>query len=291
MPSDVPVSVGIPVRNGEARVPNAIRSVLAQDFTDFEIVISDNASTDGTEEVCREFARADPRISYFRQAEGIGLLNNFVAVTHLARGRLFTWLGDDDTLDPSYISRCKEVLDADDRLLLVTPQVRATGPDGARPVGRYEGAAFRSGDAADRLCEMLRLLNEDYVTIDPLSALSRRERVVSISRRNMLREDQIFACKLALAGPWAHIPEVLANCVHDDVTRPVLAGRLGLPVWHSRVASARQLAELLRLVRDAPLDTAQKRRARAAVFRWYGGWHRRRLVNRIERVAARSRPQ
>lgn len=290
MPAEVPVSIGIPVRNGQARIPSAIRSVLAQDFTDFEIIISDNGSTDATEDVCRQFAQSDVRISYFRQAENIGMLNNFKAVMHLARGRLFSWLGDDDTFEPSYVSRCREVLDADNRLLLVTPQIRVLGMDGSSQATRYEGTAFQSADAADRLCEMLRLLNEDNVMIDPMSALMRRERVVSIRRKNMLREDQIFACNLALAGRWAYIPEVLSNCVYDDVTRPILARRFGLPVWHSKVASARQFAELLRLVRDAPLDTSQKRRARAAVVRWYVGWHRVRVVKRFGRVVARSRP-
>lgn len=289
MRSDVPVSIGIPVRNGEIRVSNAIRSVLAQDFPDLELVISDNASTDGTEDVCREFARADPRIRYFRQPENIGLLNNFIAVMSLARGRLFTWVGDDDALELSYVSRCKAVLDADDELLLTTVEVRMTGPNGALPAAHYEGTAFESRDPVDRFCEMLRLLNAGLLLIDPLSAMIRRERALSISRKNMLCEDQIFACKLALAGPWAHVPEVLANCRYDGATRLVLTGRLGLPAWHARVATARELAELLRVVQRAPLDNAQRRRARAAVLRWYGVSHRLRAVNRITRVVAPSR--
>ena len=262
MSADAPVSIGIPVRNGEDRISHAIRSVLAQDFADLELVISDNASTDGTEDVCRESPRDDHRVVYHRQPENIGLLNNFIAVMQLAGGELFSWVGDDDTLEPTYVSRCASVLHADDHLLLVTAQTRVTGPDGVAETARYEGDALASDDPLERFIEMLRLLNQDLVVIDPLSGLLRRRPVAAIPRKNMLREDQIYATKLAFAGPWGHVPDVLSNCVFDNVSRPVLARRLGVPVWQSKVATALQLGELLRVVQDLPLTAQQKWRAR-----------------------------
>ena len=81
-PRDQPmplVSVGLPVRNAEDRVATAIRSVLEQDHADLELVVSDNASTDGTEDVCRELARSDPRVRYVRQPLDLGILGNFRA--------------------------------------------------------------------------------------------------------------------------------------------------------------------------------------------------------------------
>ena len=98
------VSIGLPVRNGERYLGEAVRSVLDQEYGRLELVISDNASDDGTEEICREFARSDARVRYHRQSQNIGLVANFNAVLHLATGTYFKWMGDDDWLTPTYVS-------------------------------------------------------------------------------------------------------------------------------------------------------------------------------------------
>lgn len=279
------VSICLPVRNGERRVPAVVRSILAQDHDNLELVISDNASTDGTEEVCRELARADARIVYHRQPENIGLLNNFIATMQLARGPFFRWVGDDDDVAPACISRCLRVLAEDDRLILVTTQVAFVGPDGIVETAPYEGSALRSPDPVGRFVEMLRLLNESYLVLDPLSALMRREAIAPIPRRNMLREDQIFAAKMALAGPWGHVPEVLLHRGWKHETRPGLARRLGVPAWQARVATVLQCRELLRCVGDADLTPAQRRRARAAVGQLYLRRQQRTVAHRSRRLA------
>ncbi len=135
------VSVGMPTRNGEHRVPAAIESALAQRYENIQVVISDNASTDGTEEVCRALAAADPRIRYHRQPENIGLFNNFVAVMHLAEGELFCWLGDDDEVNPAFIERSAEVLVADPARVLATTGVSWVGPDDSTVVRPYDPRA------------------------------------------------------------------------------------------------------------------------------------------------------
>lgn len=287
-PGDPLVSICLPVRNGEKRLEPAVRSVLAQDHADLELVISDNASTDGTEELCRELARADSRIAYHRQAENIGLLNNFVAATGLARGTFMRWIGDDDWLAPTYVSRCLAVFAADERLVLVTTQIDYSGGGEAHETASYSGTALRSDDPVERFAEWLRLLNQSYLLLDPLCGVVRRAAVASVPRRNMLREDQIFAARLALAGPWGHVPAVLARRGWKDETRTALARRLGVPVWQARVATALQCRELLRLVGDADLEPAARRRAQAAVLRLYVGRHRRNLANRSRRVAGRA---
>jgi glycosyltransferase involved in cell wall biosynthesis len=285
MPASEPlVSIGLPVRNGEHRVPSAIMSALTQRYSNIELVISDNASTDGTEEVCREFARRDPRVAYYRQDQNIGLLNNFVATMQLARGDLFCWLGDDDELQTDYLGRCVEVLANEERFVLVTTDTSVLWPDGVIRIASYNGTAMSSADPVDRFGEMLRLLDGSDSALDPISAVMRREPIAAITRRNMLREDQVFAAKMALAGPWGHIPEVLSYCYYDDIKRPDLARRLGVPVWQARFATALQFQELMRVVSDADLGRGQKRRARSAVRRWYVGWHRRRVVNKLRRM-------
>jgi hypothetical protein len=270
------VSIGLPVRNGDEVIEGALRSVLAQEHEDLELVISDNASTDGTEEICRSYARSDSRVRYHRQPENIGLLANFMQVMHLARGTFLKWIGDDDWVAPSYLSRCLERFAADDRLILVTTQQVFLSEDGQAQTAAYSGRDLASDRPVERFTEMLRILTEGCLLLDPIYGLMRREPVAAIPRRNMLREDEVFAAKLALAGPWGHVPEVLA---HRGWKMPVrmtqLAHRLDVPAWQARVANLLQCRELLTYLHQVPLTPAEERAARAAVRRLYLRRHQR----------------
>jgi len=97
------VSIGMPVFNGEQFIPAALDSILGQSFTDFELIVSDNASTDGTECICREYAERDKRIRYLRQPTNIGATANFKFVLDEARGEYFMWAACDDTRSPDFI--------------------------------------------------------------------------------------------------------------------------------------------------------------------------------------------
>jgi len=107
------VSIGVAVYNGENYVAEAIDSLLGQTFTDFELIISDNASTDRTEAICRSYAAKDERIRYYRAGENRGAGWNFNRVFELARGEYFKWADHDDICDPTFVARCVEVLDND----------------------------------------------------------------------------------------------------------------------------------------------------------------------------------
>jgi hypothetical protein len=275
----------LPVRNGEELIEGALRSVLAQEHADLELVISDNASTDGTAEICRSYARSDSRVRYHRQPENIGLMNNFVQVMHLARGTFFKWIGDDDWLAPSYLSRCLEWFAADDRLLLVTTQQAFIGADGQAQTTAYLGHGLASDRPVERFAEMLRLLTEGYLLLDPMYGLMRREPVAAIPRRNMLREDEVFAAKLALAGPWGHVPEVLAHRGWKQERMSQLAHRLDVPAWQARVASLLQCRELLSYLHQVPLSGAEQQAARAAVRRLYLRRHQRTLVRGYRKLS------
>ncbi|WP_432986484.1 glycosyltransferase family 2 protein [Dactylosporangium sp. CA-233914] len=269
--SDVLVSVCLPVRNGASRLPAVTRSVLEQDHTNLELVISDNASTDDTEQVVRALAAEDPRIVYHRQSENVGLLNNFVSAMHRATGTYLRWIGDDDAMEPNCISRSLRAFAEDPRLILVTCAADFHGDDGVVRTAEYHGAALRSDDPLERLAEMLRLLNDSYLLMDPLYGVMRRDAIRPIPRRNMLREDQVYSTKLALAGPWGHVNEVLyRRGFQRDERRQELARRLGVPAWTARAANTLQAREMLRWVNEgADLSPEQRRRARAAVRKWY----------------------
>ena len=99
------VSIGMPIFNGEPFIREAIDSLLAQTFTDFELIISDNGSTDGTEAICREYAACNARIRYVRQPENRGGWFNFQFVLDAARGEYFMWAAHDDEWKENHIEK------------------------------------------------------------------------------------------------------------------------------------------------------------------------------------------
>ena len=111
-PSVPTVSIGIPVYNSGELIRDCLEDVLAQTFQDFQILIYDNASTDQTGEIAREFAKKDPRISYVRQVENKGAVQNFVDVLNAADAKYFMWHADDDRLSPNFLEAMVEILNA-----------------------------------------------------------------------------------------------------------------------------------------------------------------------------------
>src|ERR1700754_708341 len=104
------ISVGMPVYNGERYLRDTIGAILAQTFTDFELIISDNASTDGSSAICAEFAQRDPRIRYVRQEINRGAAANFRYVLDAARAPFFVWAGADDMRSPDFLAVNLDIL-------------------------------------------------------------------------------------------------------------------------------------------------------------------------------------
>jgi glycosyltransferase involved in cell wall biosynthesis len=105
------VSIGMPIYNGEKFMRTALDSLLSQTFRDFELIISDNASTDLTAEICKIYASKDSRISYIRQPENRGPLFNFSFVLSKSLGKYFMWAAADDIWDKDYIRQCVSIID------------------------------------------------------------------------------------------------------------------------------------------------------------------------------------
>lgn len=105
------VSIGMPVYNGQRFLRRALDSLLAQDYKNFELIISDNASIDETRKICEEYLKKDKRITYIRQKENIGILKNFLFVLKRAKGEYFMWAAYDDWWDPAFIFTLKTGLD------------------------------------------------------------------------------------------------------------------------------------------------------------------------------------
>ena len=124
------VSIGLPVYNGEKYLAGALESLLAQSFTDFEIVIADNASTDGTARICQSYRARDSRIRYFRNARNLGAAPNFNRTFELSSAPLFHCAADDDLYEPHFLERCVDVLARDPRVVLCHTRARVIGDNG-----------------------------------------------------------------------------------------------------------------------------------------------------------------
>src|SRR5262245_10327330 len=107
------VSIGLPVYNADTYLEGAIRSLLGQNYRHTELVISDNASTDKTEQICREYAAQDSRVRYSRSAQNVGMIRNFTRVFSLSRGEFFMWAAHDDQWAPTFVSELLRPLVSD----------------------------------------------------------------------------------------------------------------------------------------------------------------------------------
>jgi len=116
--SELMVSIGLPVYNGEDFLRKAVDSILSQSFTNFELTISDNGSTDSTPEISREYAEADERVRYLRYRQNRGAAWNFNNAFSQARGKYFQWAAHDDLYDPRFLQFAVDVLEARPEVVL-----------------------------------------------------------------------------------------------------------------------------------------------------------------------------
>ena len=256
------VSFGLPVRNGAPTIGQAIESVLAQTFEDWELVISDNQSTDGTSEICASFAARDERIRHIPSGRDLSIHENFRAAFRHSRGTYFRWHGDDDWLEPLYAERAVAALEASAGSVLCTT-VQQYHRDGHPlpvndPIPVLGGVD--SADAGTRVRALLHLLqNGGHLGIDPVYSLVRRDVAAQTGLQGSIRDgDFVYSCEMALLGPFVHVPEVLAHRRLLPVSRigisrnifqreqSILSRRQSLEelddaIAHSRVCCARRI--------------------------------------------------
>lgn len=200
------VSIGLPLYNAERFLEQALNAILAQTYTDFELVICDNASTDRTQEICQRYAANDPRIKYFRNPVNIGVSRNFNRVFELSQGEYFKWCAHDDLPRPELVERCVAVLDA--RPEVVCCYVKGIGINEDNVEVRYFTYTLRTD--SPRVYERF----EDSVTIDHPMVMHFGLIRASAMRRTPLLEhypasDRVFFTRIALMGLIYRVPEYL----------------------------------------------------------------------------------
>jgi glycosyltransferase involved in cell wall biosynthesis len=268
------VSIGVPVFNGEAYLASALDSILAQTFDDFEIIISDNASTDGTRAICEEYAARDQRIRYFRSARNEGASANFNLTFKHSRGRYFRWHAADDVLAPDYLLETVAVLEHNPDTVLCHSDVEIIDREGTSLLQSRYPEGYAQGDAAtDRLRDVLALDRWCY----DIFGLVRREIMAQTGLLpNYIASDRVTRAELALRGKYYIIPRALfLNRDHENRSvrampshhqrgawfDPALEGKQVFPRW-------RILGEYWRCVGRAPLSRAQRRACRVVVAGW-----------------------
>lgn len=272
------VSIGMPVFNGELYIEEALNSILAQTYVNFELIISDNASTDRTANICREYAARDQRIRYYRNETNMGCGPNQNLVAELSCGEYFMWAHHDDVRAPQCIERCVDILEKNSSIVLCYTYIRDIDETG-QPLPRTDPPLnLHSARARDRFRDIIRM---DHIC-EPDFGLVR----ASILKKTGLHghyadSDRVFLAELALYGPFHRIPEYLffrrKHALQSTAQYPDRQGRtrwfdptkLGKLVF----PHFRQFQEYLHVIGRVPLPLTEKLDCYASIMKWV-------LVNR-----------
>ena len=199
------LSIGLPVYNGENYLAESLDALLGQSYEDFELIISDNASTDGTADICRRYERRDSRIRYLRRPQNIGLARNHNCLVDEARGELFKWASHDDLYARDLIERCVEALDEHPHVVLAHSWTAMIDGSGTVTRAVHYALATASPWTPERFRSMLFDPGGDDDSGIIRMPVLRQTPLLS----SYYRSDRTFVSELALAGPFYHVPDWL----------------------------------------------------------------------------------
>ncbi len=260
------VSIGMPVRNGEEHLAAALDSLLAQTFTDFELILSDNGSTDATADICQRYAARDRRIRYYRAEDNRGAAWNFNRVFELSRGEYFKWAAHDDICKPTFLDRCVDALQADPSVVLCHCGSGCIDADGA-PIAPAALAAL-SGLTPRALAQI-----EQNERSRDLGAAQPHRRyrdvllrtfwvfeIFGLIRAEALRttglhrpyygSDKTLLAELSLLGPFGEIPEVLFFSRRHEGQSCTLASAQERESWlDARASQCNTWSQMVRVAR------------------------------------------
>lgn len=272
--SEHSVSIGLPVCNGEPFLNETIESILSQTFSDFELIISDNASTDGTEGVCRDYAVKDQRVRFYRNDRNLGASENFNRVLRCSTGRYFKWAAHDDLIAPEYLGRCVQVLDRDPSVVMCHSRVRIIDGNGGA-VADFP-ARNRNIESASPLVRFKTNILKDLWCFD-IFGLTRTDILKNTPGiAGYIASDWVLRAELGLQGRFHEVPEFLflsrdhpgrsirtmpALHARAEWFDPRLKGKVVFPHW-------RVLAEFVRCLNRVPLRSVVRTRCFLALLSW-----------------------
>ena len=176
------ITVGIPVYNSENSIRQCINSVLNQTFSEYEIIISDNASTDKTETICKDFAKQNPKIKYIKQPQNLGYIENFRFILNSCNSKYFVWISADDLWEPSFLEKNLSILEKNPNIIGSVGKIGILGHD-------YHRFDLKSSDNfLMKSYKQLRLhfLSFDYVGTDNSNYQKRIKKCLKSRRYGLL---------------------------------------------------------------------------------------------------------
>ena len=259
------VSIGLPVFNGEDYIEEALDSILAQTHEDFELIISDNASTDQTPQICQNYAAKDPRIRYFRNPENLGGVRNYNRTFELSGGEFFKWAGHDDMLAPSFLEKCVRALDERPDTVLVHSQARIIDEE-SRVTANYD-VVLRT-DSAKPHVRFHDLIWVRHWCVQIYGLIRRSALETTRLHGPYASSDRVLLIELALQGLFHEIPEYLLFWRRHSQQGSRLAHDLhSYSAWFDRdkkgafrAPASRLVLEHFRAVRRAQLSPSERAR-------------------------------
>src|SRR5688572_4568925 len=173
------LSIGVPVYNSERYLRQTFDALLAQTFGDFELIVADNASTDGTEAICREYAAGDSRIRYYRSGVNVGAAQNYRRVFELATGEYFKWHASDDLIEPTFVERCIDALSDSPDVVLAYSKTQLVDGDGRRLADVDQDVALASISPSARFRQVI--VNLGYCNV-----------IYGVARRDVLARTELM---------------------------------------------------------------------------------------------------
>ncbi len=263
------VSIGLAVYNGEKFLQEAIDSILNQTFTDFELIISDNASTDRTSEICQKYLSQDQRIRYSRNETNIGGANNENLTFKLSKGKYFRWAAHDDKMAPQLLEKCVEIMERHPDIVLCHTMIVEMDEHGhpdkttSRNNGVFEKAYQRFAAIA---------LSDDF--LEETYGLMRSEILGKTHlQANYTASDRTLMCEMSLYGRFHQVSEPLffkrfhpGNLYIDWRTRmawfdSAYVGKIVFPWWE-------QFVDYFRTINRVPLPASDKVLCYLFMARW-----------------------
>ena len=200
------LNIGLPVYNGEKYIEETLISLQKQTLQDYKLLISDNASTDRTEEICRSYASQDDRVCYYRNEKNIGAVQNWYRVFDLSSSEYFASVAHDDVYDPDYMRKCVEVLDRDPAVALCYSKTRVID-ENSNQIGNFDVVVDTTSSKPHK--RLYNVIMQDYLCIQ----------LYGVMRSAALKSTKVFIgyygcdrntlAELALIGVLYEIPEYM----------------------------------------------------------------------------------
>lgn len=268
------VSIGMPVYNGQEFLANGIESILKQTHADLELIISDNASTDQTPEICRSYAEKDSRIRYVRHEKNLGAARNFNCTFEHARGDYFKWAACDDMCLPDYIQRCVEMFaEAPPEVVLCYPKTTLISQSGEILEDFEDNLDIRFAGSHERY----RYFMFDWKLCNAVFGLYRREVLAQTGLIGKFpQSDVLLLAHICLLGQIWELPERLfLRRIHQDSSQRANRDLFEIAKWFDPdykgifvMPLTRLFFEFMKMVTQTRLGYGDKIRCYATTIRY-----------------------